>query len=198
MKFLLLFCLYCALHAFAGATSVVPPDFDHLVRQSEVIFRGRVIAAESGWRTGEKQRWLTTRVTFAVERVLVGGVGETLTLEFAGGAVGGYRTRVAGLPTYRVGDRGVFFVEKAGSRVCPLVRLAYGSYRVVGEGASGDLVVRDNGEPLQSLGDVQLPLGHTAQTGMGARAVGMTLNDFEAAIVSRANDRQARATAEGR
>ena len=82
----------------AQATSVIPPTFDELVRDSELILRGRVTAVRSGWsEVGMKPR-IATWVTIAVERTLRGEAGAAVTLEFMGGVVGETRLEVAGWP----------------------------------------------------------------------------------------------------
>jgi hypothetical protein len=126
-----------SLLATSRATTVVPPSFDELVRESELIFRGRVTAVKSDWSGEGKGRAPATWVTFAVERTLRGSAGDTLTLEYLGGEVGPKRLVLAGWPQFAVGDRGVFFVENREGRGGPLMRLRHGKYRVVSEGGNG-------------------------------------------------------------
>jgi len=197
------------LLAVVRATTVVPPSFDELVRDSELIFRGRVTAVKSDWSGEGKRRAPATWVTFAVERTLRGSVGETITLEFMGGEVGQKRLVLAGWPKFAVGDRGVFFVENREGRVCPLMRLRHGKYRIVGEGGGGsagaranaeaqggavgdERVWRDDGTPLRAVAEVGAVLGERAPAGAvptaaaaGAGNGGLTVAEFEAQIAAR-------------
>lgn len=177
------------LWTVAHATTVVPPSFDELVRESELIFRGRVTAVKSDWAGEGKGRHLATWVTFTVERTLRGSAGETITLEFLGGETGMKRLRLAGWPEFAVGDRGVFFVEQRLGRVCPLLRLRHGKYRIEGGDGMVERVLRDDGTPLRAVADVTRPLGEAA---MAERAMAnvattaLTLAEFETQVTARA------------
>jgi hypothetical protein len=189
------------------ATTVMAPSFDELVRESELIFRGRVTAVKSDWSGEGKGRAMATWVTFTVERTLRGNVAETITLEFMGGEVGQKRLVLAGWPKFEVGDRGVFFVENREGRVCPLMRLRHGKYRIVSESDNGgavagtagaaagvERVLRDDGTPLRVVAEVSAALGENVagESVLGA-AVNMasegrsalTLVDFEAQVTAR-------------
>ena len=190
-----------SLPVAARATTVVPPSFDELVGESELIFRGRVTAVKSDWSGEGKGRAPATWVTFAVERTLRGSAGETITLEFMGGEVGQKRLVLAGWPQFAVGDRGVFFVENREGRVCPLMRLRHGKYRVVSDGENRDVsvtgaerVLRDDGAPLRAVAEVGAALGTKVAAGpvraaaggsAGAGTGGLTLGEFEAQIAVR-------------
>ncbi|MBL9187656.1 MAG: hypothetical protein JNK23_09275 [Opitutaceae bacterium] len=188
MKLLRLALMIACLAGAARATTVIPPTFDELVRESELIFRGRVTAVKSGWsQAGEKPR-IATWVTFAVERTLRGTAPESsITLEFVGGTVGEHRLEVAGWPSFEVGDRGVFFVENRQARMCPLVRLRHGRYRVV-DGGSGaaERVVRDDYTAVEATNDRAQPMAEQSGPARAASAVTTVgLVEFEARISSR-------------
>ncbi|MCX6953539.1 MAG: hypothetical protein NTV51_15420 [Verrucomicrobia bacterium] len=192
MKFSRLLALVLGLTAMAmaRATTVVPPSFDELVQASELVFRGRVTAVKSDWAGEGKARHLATWVTFAVERTLRGSAGGEITLEFMGGESGAKRLVLAGWPQFAVGDRGVFFVEQRLGRVCPLMRLRHGKYRIVGEaGTASERVMRDDGTPLKSATDVSAPL---VETSGANRAVtsneALSLRNFEAQIETRSSE----------
>lgn len=149
----------------ARATTVIPPSFDELVRDSELVFRGRVTAVQSVSRKAGARDYIATEVTFAVERTLRGTVGETLTLEFLGGNIGGRELRLAGWPRFEVGDRGIFFVEDRTGQVCPLMRLRHGRYRITGDsspaGGGTERVLRDDHSALRDVQEVTLPIVDT-------------------------------------
>jgi hypothetical protein len=191
MKTLRLLAAILCVIAVARGTTVIPPTFDELVRDAELIVRGRVTALRSGWSgtaAGSKPR-IATWVTITVERVLRGEAGATLTLEFIGGEVGERRLDVAGWPRFAAGERGIFFVENRQARMCPLVRLRHGRYRIIGDGpaASAGRVVRDDYSPVEPATDVAVPLAERSEPVRAAAAgSAMSLADFEARIAARA------------
>lgn len=176
------------LGLLAHATTVVPPSFEQLVGRSEAIFRGRVTAVTAGWSGEGGARRIATRVTFAVERALRGTVGDSLTLEFIGGQIGDRRLVVAGTPQFVVGERGVFFVENRTARLCPLLRFGHGRYRITtGEADGIERIARDDRSPLAAVEAVREPLAEADATVRSAQvAGGMTVADFEQAILERA------------
>ncbi len=171
----------------AQATSVIPPTFDELVRESELIFRGRVTAVRSGWSEAGVKLRIATWVTIAVERTLRGEAGAAITLEFMGGEVGERRMEVAGWPRFEVGDRGIFFVENRQGRMCPLVRLRHGRYRIVREESSAvEGVVRDDYSPVEAATNFAVPLAErNASPSAAARTPAIALAACEALIASR-------------
>jgi hypothetical protein len=171
--------------AGATATSVLPPTFSELVDGSMLVFRARVTAVETVWSGEGAERHLATRVTFAVERSLKGGVPAELSLEFMGGARDGHRLEIAGLPKFAVGERGVFFVENRDGQLCPLMRLGHGRYRVAKDAATGsEHVARDDHSPLRDLSEVASPLTESPRRAAAPREEGMALEDFERAVTT--------------
>ena len=84
MRLVLLLCLLAA--GVARATSVVPPRFDELVAEAELIVRATPIARETRRETApDGTAILRTYVTLAVERTLKGAAADRLTLAFLGG-----------------------------------------------------------------------------------------------------------------
>jgi hypothetical protein len=182
-------CLFVvALSCDVYATSVRPPNFDELVQQSELIVRGRVLAVASGWQGEGAKRHIVTRVTIAVERTLKGRVDEELVLFFMGGKMGGRRLELVAQPRFEVGDHGVYFVENRLGRVCPLVRLGHGRYRIVSDAVtSRERILRDNFEPLREVSLVSRTLSEpTGQLRAVSISEGVTLADFEAQVLQRA------------
>lgn len=172
----------------ARATTVIAPSFDELVQASELVFRGRVTALKSDWTGEGENRRIATWVTFAVERTLRGTTEAEITLEFLGGEVEGRRLRLAGFPAFEVGERGVFFVENRSGRVCPLMRLRHGRYRILEEKtdeAVKERIVRDDYSALHAVEGVVAPLGEPGGPQVAALATALTLENFEAAILTR-------------
>ena len=186
----LLLLLVLVLAPFAGATSVVPPTFPELVDEADAIYRGRVAAIQArrvALPAGQGDV-IKTFVTFAIERVLKGAERSEITLEFLGGTVGDESLVVSGMPTFNLGAREIVFVQKNGVQFCPLVAVMHGRYRVQRDAGTGrDHMVRDNGAPLLSTSEVELPLTGLPAPVRTARAAvpltqALTAESFEADI----------------
>jgi hypothetical protein len=105
----------------AWGTTVVPPTFDQLVSQAEVIFQGTVTDVRSEWAGAGPQRHIVTYVTFRVEDRFKGNAGATYSMRLLGGTVDGETMEVTDAPKFNVGDRDILFVENNGSQFVPLV-----------------------------------------------------------------------------
>lgn len=187
MTILRILLIALGLCAAARGTTVIPPSFDELVSSSELIFRGRVVAVVAQTVGEGKRQRIATRVTFAVERRLRGEIDETLVLEFLGGQVGEKSFVLSGWPTFTTGDRGVFFVENRLGRICPLVRLRHGRYRIeAGTASSPERVSRDDFTPLRTTADIVAPLAEARKSSHAALAgPAMTLAEFETHVAER-------------
>jgi hypothetical protein len=169
---------------------VVPPSFAELVGDADAIYRGRITAVESRWvdRGDGQGNVIRTFVTLVVERVLKGSDRQTVTLEFLGGTVGGESMSVSGMPTFKVGDREIVFVQKNGIQFCPLVALMHGRYRVLkDESTAREHIARDDGLPLTAVSEVEAPMvalpePFRAAAAASARARALTPEAFEASI----------------
>lgn len=187
MRFPAFVCALCCFAISLHATTVRPPTFDELVGDAELAFRGRVTEVRADWAGPSDRRYIATFVTFAIERTLKGEAGDTLTLQFMGGEVGGERLRLAGWPEFQLGDHGIFFVENRQGRACPLVRLRHGRYRIVTDAGTGlEHVLRDDFTPLRSAAMVVQPLTDNASLPRGSLAsLTLSLSDFEGQILQR-------------
>jgi hypothetical protein len=76
---------------------------EDLVRKADTIVLGIVIRQESAWNVNHTA--IYTTVTLAVERVLAGISRETVTLQVAGGIVGGMGMRTSNDAVFREGER---------------------------------------------------------------------------------------------
>lgn len=193
MRLILILCLLTA--SAARATSVVPPRFDELVAEAELIVRATPVARETRRETApDGTAILRTHVTLAVERTLKGTSTDRLTLSFLGGELGDEAMTVRGIPRLEPGSVDYVFIAGNGRVFCPLVGLGHGRFRVLRDGATGrEYVARENHEPLTELGEVGRPLGETAGTHplLAARAADRRAHAldpaaFEAAVVAEA------------
>jgi hypothetical protein len=165
--------------AFAGitATTVIPPTFDQLVKQAELIFQGTVTDARSVWEGEGGQRHIETYVTFKVDDSVKGDAGNSYTIRMLGGTVGDQTMEVSDAPKFKVGDRDILFVEHNYDQFVPLVGIDYGRFHIQHDDATGrDIVVNGEGEPVRDL----TKLGREEQSATGAAA--MSPEQLKAAV----------------
>ena len=172
---------------YLHATTVVAPSFPELVAEADTIVRARVVEVRAAWADTPQGRIIKTFVTFAVEKQLKGrGAGAQLTLSFLGGDLDGESMRVEGMPRFTAGQREILFVSGNGTRFCPLVAMMHGRYHVLTDPAtSRDYIARNDGVPLVSEGDVQLPQpGNVLERRTKTVSAALSPAAFESRIVS--------------
>jgi hypothetical protein len=134
------------------ATTVIPPTFDQLVQQAELIFQGTVTDMKSVWEGEGAQRHISTYVTFQVEDTVKGNPGKSYTIRMLGGTVGDLTMEITDTPKFHKGDREILFVEHNYDQFVPLVGINHGHFRVQHDDASGrDILVNGEGEPVRDL-----------------------------------------------
>jgi hypothetical protein len=181
-------CAAVALHN-AQATTVIPPSFDELVDQAQLIFQGTVAETQSQWAGEGASRRIVTYVTFKVDEAIKGEPGATYTLRMLGGTVDGQTMEVTDSPKFKMGDRDIVFVENNGSQFIPLVGIMHGRYRVQQDKVTGKEVVATNsGHALHDVAEIGKDDGHAhAKTAMQSTAAGSAergigASDFKSAI----------------
>jgi hypothetical protein len=180
--------LLLALAPATRATSIVPPTFAELVAESNTVVRGTVTAVRAEEFESPQGRGIHTFVTFRVERTLKGTPADTVTLRFLGGTVGQRTLRLAGIPTFAVGQRQLVFVSRNGEVMCPLIGAGHGRYHVVTDTATQrEYLTRDNAVPLTSTDEIVLPLASGATADLLARRLtadqALTLAAFESRVL---------------
>lgn len=159
------------------ATTVIPPTFDELVTQAEVIFEGTVIGTRSEWTGEGTNRHIVTYVTFKVEDAIKGAVGAGYTIRMFGGTVGDQTIEVTDAPKFKMGDRDILFVEHNGSQFIPLVGIMHGRFHVQAD-ANGatERITKDSGAAMANVAK----LGQDEVA--AASGTAMSKADFKAAI----------------
>ena len=163
----------------AQATTVIPPTFDELVAQAEVIFQGDVTDVKSQWVGEGAQRHIVSYVTFKVEDALKGTPGQSYTIRMLGGTVDGETMGVSDAPKFKVGDKDILFVQNNGSQFVPLVGIMHGRFHVKRDQAGQEVVSNNEDEPVKNvarLGRVEAADGPEAN---------LTAADFKAAVKSK-------------
>ena len=147
---LLMLCAGLAL-ASVRATTVIPPTFDQLVSEAELIFEGTVTDARSEWTGQGAERHIVTYVTFNIEDAIKGAPGKSYTIRMLGGTVDGETIEVADTPKFKMGDRDILFVEHNGSQFVPLVGIMHGRFHVLTDENGRESVAKDTGAPVADL-----------------------------------------------
>lgn len=140
------------------ATTVVPPDFEQLVNESDFVARAVVESVRSEYRDGPQGRLIYTRVRFALREPVIGSTSTSFELEMLGGQIGDDRLIVNGAPVFRVGDEDFLFVRDNGRTITPLVAMMHGRYPVRRDATGREFVARNNDVPLQDVAEVALPM----------------------------------------
>ena len=135
----------------ALATTVIPPMFEELVDQAQIIFQGSVSDVKSQWVGEGGDRHIVTYVTFKVEDALKGNPGERYTIRQLGGTVDGETMGVSDAPKFKVGDRDILFVQNNGSQFVPLVGIMHGRFRIRIDASGAESLVTNAGEPVRNL-----------------------------------------------
>lgn len=130
------------------ATTVIPPTFDQLVSDAELIFQGTVTASRSQWIGQGTERHIVTYVTFSIQDAIKGVSGQSYTIRMLGGTVDGETIEVSDTPRFKVGDRDILFVEHNGYQFVPLVGIMHGRFHVQTDSGGREIVTKDNGAAL--------------------------------------------------
>ena len=173
----------------AQSTTVIPPTFDQLVSGAQSVFVGEVIDVRAVWRDHPQGRSIKTLVTFRVEAVWKGQASPVTQLEFLGGTIDDVTMKVHGVPSFRLGQRDVLFVESDRVRmVSPLVGFMHGRMRVERDAATGvDRVRTYDGRSFASTAEI----GAERAPAVTIRTP-MRLSELESAVRARASAGRAR------
>lgn len=175
---LLVLCAGLAV-ASVRATTVIPPTFDQLVTDAELIFEGTVTDTRSQWTGVGAERHIMTNVTFNIEDAIKGAPGKSYTIQILGGTVDGETMEVSDTPKFKVGDRDVLFVEHNGTQFVPLVGIMHGRFHVQTDADGRDVVAKDNGAFLADAAK----LGQDEKAAVTGPAISAA--DFKSAIRQR-------------
>jgi hypothetical protein len=157
-----------------AATSIVPPSFERLVAEADLVFEGEVIDVRSQFVNADGGQAITTDVSFRVVNVIKGSAPTVTVLEFLGGTVGTRRMVVDGMPHFKAGDHDILFVNQKERLVSPLVGFNVGRFRVAPDAGGVNRVYAFNGTTV--------PAG---VVGAAAASAGpMSVDSFTSAIAA--------------
>ena len=132
----------------AQATVLVPGTLADLVRDAQVIVRGRVSGVYPQFADGRRR--IETVVVIDADGYLKGDFGEQFVFKVPGGEIGRYRNVMVGAPVFRAGDDVVLFLSSQGPELPHLVGFSQGVLRLVPEAGTGRALVLS--PPLDSIG----------------------------------------------
>lgn len=141
MKRILLSCSLAATLSLAAMQvqafpATIPPTFQALTEQADMVFQGKVTKIEyknSATTDGTKGSPYTF-VTYQISQVIAGSYSDpTITLRFLGGddPSTGTFLEVTESPLFDVGDEDILYVSGNGASECPLVGCAQGRLRII-------------------------------------------------------------------
>jgi hypothetical protein len=182
---LLLVASVALIAANSHATTVIPPTFDQLVNEAELIFQGAVTSVKSQWVGEGAEHRIVTYVTFKIDDAIKGSPGDSYTIQMLGGTVGDQTMEVTDTPKFNIGDRDILFVEHNGTQFVPLVGIMHGRFRLQpNKLEGGEMVSKNNGAPLADTAK----LGTDERAATTGRAVSAT--DFKAEIRAKLSARK--------
>ena len=135
------------------ATTVIPPTFDELVDQAQVIFQGTVTEVKSQWAGEGAQRYIVSYVTFRVEESLKGKSGQSYTIRMFGGTVDDESMGVSDAPVFVAGDKDIVFVQNNGTQFIPLVGIMHGRFHIQRDRSGHESVLTNENEKVSTLGE---------------------------------------------
>lgn len=149
--------------SIARATTVVPPEFDQLVNETDYVVRAVVKSVNSEYCVGPDGRTIITLVELDVREVILGTPPARVILEMLGGIVGDNELEVVGAPKFKVGDEDILFVSGNGRTISPLFAMMHGRYPILRDPGSGrSYMARSNHTPLADPAEVARPLEENA------------------------------------
>ena len=177
LRSLLLMLCAALVIANARATTVIPPTFDQLVGDAELIFQGTVTDVRSQWIGDGAERAVVSFITFQIEDALKGNPGGSYTIRMLGGTIDGKTWEVTDAPKFKVGERDILFVEHNGSQFIPLVGIMHGRFHVQTEpNGANEKITKDSGAAMANVAK----LGQDEVA--AATGAAMSKADFKAAI----------------
>lgn len=164
IKAMVLFATLAFAGSAAQAASVLAVGTSDLAARSNFIFHGKAVRSwvAAGPATGS----ILTYIEFSVSDVLKGDTNRrSVTLSFLGGVLNGQGLRVEGLVLPRIGEEGVYFVERLGrNQVHPLYGWDQGRFLVRGDTDSSKAVFTHDMKPVRGFeaasGQGSLDAGH--------------------------------------
>ena len=181
------------LVGFSRALTVVPPTFEEMADQADLVFIGKAVASRAAWRTTGTDQAIFTMIDFESDEILKGKAGKNVRLQFLGGTVNDITLDVPGVPHFSIGERVILFVEKNGVQFCPLVGVFHGKFGLQKDEKTGrDVVTMHNGSPLRDVaqigtGEGSQFAGNRAKVAIAPDRVPLSVGEFKSKVREQLN-----------
>lgn len=136
----------------ATASTVSQAAFEDLVKGSELVFEGRVIAVEARFSADRSN--ISTYVAFEILDVVKGTFpARTIELSFMGGTAQGVTLSVSDMHVPGLGEKGIYFVESLSRRqIHPLYGWDQGRFQTLRrEGDKTETIATWNGRAITQV-----------------------------------------------
>jgi hypothetical protein len=130
------------------ATTVQKLSFDRLIREADVIVRGRVENVKSHQAAGGS---VTTIVTVAVEKQFKGSQVSSLNIEQPGGSMGDVAQAVPGSPEFSSGEDVFLFLKRKGRNTFEVVGGKQGKFTAKIQPDGNNWIVEDFARRTEKL-----------------------------------------------
>ncbi len=152
---LIFFVLLTVAAGRAGATSLLPKDFQDLVREADIVFVGTVTDMHCEWPPDGRHNAIFTYVTFNELEIIAGDYRESsIQVRHLGGQLDGFWFGAAGAPKFKLGRRNLVFLTGNHIKWFPTVGWWQGRFRVILDEDTGDEVLFTNdGRMVQEIRD---------------------------------------------
>ena len=140
-------------NANVSASTVKQVSFDELIEQSELVFEGNVVSAESRWNNSKTL--IKTFITFEITEVISGDYqSSTIELSFIGGKIGDSYVEAQGLRQPKVGEKGIYFIRSTTQSMAnPLVGWSQGQFLLEQDSTGNEIVMTDSHQPVIGLAE---------------------------------------------
>ena len=166
-----------------GATVLVPATLDDLVSDAHVIVVGRVAEVRTQWADGRRR--VESIVVVEAETYLKGDYGPQLVFKVPGGAMGRYRSVVAGGPVFRDGDEVVLFLAADGPALPHLVGFSQGVLRLARDPDTGRRLVLSPPPPAAHAAAQPVTRGDPSRRSVTVEAFATNVRSIATAVRER-------------
>jgi hypothetical protein len=146
--------VFCSFICFVGvsfvdATTIQKLSFDWLIREADVIVRGRVENLKS--QQAVAGRSIATVVAVSVEKQFKGSPVSSITIEQPGGSMGDIAQGVPGSPQFSPDEDVFLFLKRKGRGTFEVIGGKQGKFTAKSEADSNNWIVEDFARRTEAL-----------------------------------------------
>jgi hypothetical protein len=149
-RLIIFFSFICLVGAsFVEATTVQKLSFDRLIREADVIVRGRIEKLKSQEAAGGGA--ITTVVTVSVEKQFKGAQVSSINIKQPGGSIGDIAQGVPGSPEFSSDEDVFLFLKRKGRGTFEIVGEKQGKFTVKNQAGGNRWIVEDFARRTEDL-----------------------------------------------